>query len=290
MLLLSSSAVLCQTNLWLWGSLVTSHSLITSSLICDFQSQCDVNVVKLFLSETKTSSSVYIYSILLCSNVKFIPLLLNVDTLCFCCLCTCITLTFFFLFLWSEATQSGNDTSLSKVTSLESFLVFHFSVIHFYNTISFSRYSNGSTGTNTHIHTKCAYTDWFYLKLFHRGLLWIIFRVLFMLSIFIRFSFSFSTLVGLSFVGFMQEEGWPLGLRFLNSRIGLVRNGDISGSVSFSSTMLASSSIPSTDSSSNLDTEVGTFLWVKAKNSKHFYQVNVRFLWWPFCFIDAIVN
>ncbi|CAL0302729.1 unnamed protein product [Lupinus luteus] len=52
-----------------------------------------------------------------------------------------------------------------------------------------------------------------------------------------------------------QEEGWPLGLRFLNSRIGLVRNGDFSGSVSFSSTMLADSSTHSIDSSSDLDTK-----------------------------------
>ncbi|TKY66059.1 hypothetical protein E2542_SST08922 [Spatholobus suberectus] len=49
-----------------------------------------------------------------------------------------------------------------------------------------------------------------------------------------------------------QEEGWPLGLRFLNSRIGLVRNG--SGSASFS-TVLTGSHTPSTDSSSDLDTE-----------------------------------
>ncbi|KAK7338829.1 hypothetical protein VNO77_19461 [Canavalia gladiata] len=47
----------------------------------------------------------------------------------------------------------------------------------------------------------------------------------------------------------VQEEGWPLGLRFLNSRIGLLRNG--SGSVSFSTILTGSS----TDSSSDLDTE-----------------------------------
>ena len=60
-------------------------------------------------------------------------------------------------------------------------------------------------------------------------------------------------------MGLMQEEGWPLGLRFLNSRIGLVRNGDYSGSVSFS-TMLTGSPTPSIDSSSDLDTQVGYFL------------------------------
>ena len=55
----------------------------------------------------------------------------------------------------------------------------------------------------------------------------------------------------------MQEEGWPLGLRFLNSRLGLVRNG--SGSASFS-TVLTASHTPSTDSSSDLDMEVRNFL------------------------------
>ncbi|RDX80828.1 hypothetical protein CR513_38566, partial [Mucuna pruriens] len=54
-----------------------------------------------------------------------------------------------------------------------------------------------------------------------------------------------------------QEEGWPLGLRFLNSRIGLMRNG--SGSASFS-TVLTASHTPSTDSFSDLDTEsTGSF-------------------------------
>ncbi|XP_061352907.1 uncharacterized protein At3g17950-like [Gastrolobium bilobum] len=51
-----------------------------------------------------------------------------------------------------------------------------------------------------------------------------------------------------------QEEGWPLGLRFLNSRIGLGRNDDFSGSVSFS-TMLSDSPTRSTDSFSDLNTE-----------------------------------
>ncbi|XP_027337117.1 uncharacterized protein At3g17950-like [Abrus precatorius] len=58
----------------------------------------------------------------------------------------------------------------------------------------------------------------------------------------------------------LQEEGWPLGLRLLNARIGLVRNGDFSGSISFS-TVLTASPTPSTDDSSSvLDTEsTGSF-------------------------------
>lgn len=60
----------------------------------------------------------------------------------------------------------------------------------------------------------------------------------------------------------MQEEGWPLGLGLLNARVGLVRNSEFSGSISFSriSTILSSSSIHSTDSSSYLDTEVSNFI------------------------------
>ncbi|XP_020203220.1 uncharacterized protein At3g17950 [Cajanus cajan] len=59
-----------------------------------------------------------------------------------------------------------------------------------------------------------------------------------------------------------QEEGWPLGLRFLNSRIGLVRNG--SGSASFS-TVLTASHTPSIDFSSDLDTEsTGSFFHDKS--------------------------
>ncbi|KAA8543893.1 hypothetical protein F0562_021930 [Nyssa sinensis] len=54
-----------------------------------------------------------------------------------------------------------------------------------------------------------------------------------------------------------QEEGWPLGLQPLNVRVGLVRNRDFSGSISFN-TLLSGSS--STDSSSDLDTEsTGSF-------------------------------
>uniref|UniRef100_A0A5B6YTM1 Uncharacterized protein n=1 Tax=Davidia involucrata TaxID=16924 RepID=A0A5B6YTM1_DAVIN len=53
-----------------------------------------------------------------------------------------------------------------------------------------------------------------------------------------------------------QEEGWPLGLQPLNVRVGLVRNRDFSGSISFN-TLLSGSS---TDSSSDLDTEsTGSF-------------------------------
>lgn len=66
-------------------------------------------------------------------------------------------------------------------------------------------------------------------------------------------------------LGLIQEEGWPLGLRLLNSRVGLVRNGDFSGSVSFS-TMLSGSATPSTYSSSDLDTQVCTFLCSRNKN------------------------
>ncbi|XP_004515621.1 uncharacterized protein [Cicer arietinum] len=57
-----------------------------------------------------------------------------------------------------------------------------------------------------------------------------------------------------------QEEGWPLGLRLLNSRIGLVRNDDFSGSVSFSTLLSSGSPTPSIDSSSDLDTQsTGSF-------------------------------
>lgn len=56
-----------------------------------------------------------------------------------------------------------------------------------------------------------------------------------------------------------QEEGWPLGLRPLNARVGFVRNRDLSGSVSFS-TLLTGSPASSTISSSDLDTEsTGSF-------------------------------
>jgi len=53
----------------------------------------------------------------------------------------------------------------------------------------------------------------------------------------------------------LQEDGWPLGLRPLNARVGLVRNRDFNGSISFS-TLLTASNSSFTDSSSDLDTEV----------------------------------
>ncbi|KEH22841.1 hypothetical protein MtrunA17_Chr7g0237941 [Medicago truncatula] len=61
-----------------------------------------------------------------------------------------------------------------------------------------------------------------------------------------------------------QEEGWPFGLRLLNSRVGVMRNGDFSGSVSFS-TLLSGSPTPSTYSSSDLDTQsTGSFFHDKS--------------------------
>ncbi|XP_058729348.1 uncharacterized protein LOC131601524 [Vicia villosa] len=51
-----------------------------------------------------------------------------------------------------------------------------------------------------------------------------------------------------------EEEGWPFGLNLLNPRNVLVRNGEFSGSISFT-TFFTSSSIRSTDSSSYFDTE-----------------------------------
>ncbi|KAG7960696.1 hypothetical protein I3843_10G137000 [Carya illinoinensis] len=57
-----------------------------------------------------------------------------------------------------------------------------------------------------------------------------------------------------------QEGGWPLGLRPLNARVGLVRTRDLSGSISFSSTLLTGSSTSPAVSSSDLDTEsTGSF-------------------------------
>ncbi|KAF9665509.1 hypothetical protein SADUNF_Sadunf16G0130200 [Salix dunnii] len=54
-----------------------------------------------------------------------------------------------------------------------------------------------------------------------------------------------------------QEEGWPLGLQPLNARVGIARNGAFSGSRSFNTLLSVS---PSTDSSSDLDTEsTGSF-------------------------------
>ncbi|KAF4381272.1 hypothetical protein F8388_016228 [Cannabis sativa] len=51
------------------------------------------------------------------------------------------------------------------------------------------------------------------------------------------------------------EEGWPLGLRPLNARLGLISTLDISGSASFN-TSLTASPTSSTISSSDLDTEI----------------------------------
>ncbi|CAN0881543.1 hypothetical protein LINGRAHAP2_LOCUS14298 [Linum grandiflorum] len=52
-----------------------------------------------------------------------------------------------------------------------------------------------------------------------------------------------------------QEEGWPLGLRPLNARVGLLRNPDFNGSISFSTTMLTRTPSSTTISSSDLDTQ-----------------------------------
>ncbi|KAI5584337.1 hypothetical protein POPTR_006G084400v4 [Populus trichocarpa] len=61
-----------------------------------------------------------------------------------------------------------------------------------------------------------------------------------------------------------QEDGWPLGLRPLNARVGLVRNRDFNGSISFS-TLLTASNSSFTDSSSDLDTEsTGSFFHDKS--------------------------
>ncbi|KAG8376887.1 hypothetical protein BUALT_Bualt09G0110800 [Buddleja alternifolia] len=61
-----------------------------------------------------------------------------------------------------------------------------------------------------------------------------------------------------------QEEGWPLGLQPLNVRVGLVRNRDINGSLSFN-TLLTPSPISSSHSSSDLDTEsTGSFFHDKS--------------------------
>ncbi|XP_030475599.1 uncharacterized protein LOC115692783 [Syzygium oleosum] len=61
-----------------------------------------------------------------------------------------------------------------------------------------------------------------------------------------------------------QEGGWPLGLRPLNARVGVVRNRGYSGSASLSTLLTGSpSSIP--DTSSDLDTEsTGSFFHDKS--------------------------
>ncbi|XP_057956057.1 uncharacterized protein At3g17950-like isoform X2 [Malania oleifera] len=61
-----------------------------------------------------------------------------------------------------------------------------------------------------------------------------------------------------------QEEGWPLGLQPLNVRIGLARNPEFSGSISFN-TLLTGSPSSFSDSSSDLDTEsTGSFFHDKS--------------------------
>ncbi|MBA0774489.1 hypothetical protein Gotri_009696 [Gossypium trilobum] len=62
----------------------------------------------------------------------------------------------------------------------------------------------------------------------------------------------------------MKEGGWPLGLQPLNVRLGLARNHDYSGSISFNTTLTASST-SSADSSSDLDTQsTGSFFHDKS--------------------------
>ncbi|TYG67766.1 hypothetical protein ES288_D05G102100v1 [Gossypium darwinii] len=62
----------------------------------------------------------------------------------------------------------------------------------------------------------------------------------------------------------IQEGGWPLGLQPLNVRLGLARNHDYSGSISFNTTLTASPT-SSADSSSDLDTQsTGSFFHDKS--------------------------
>ncbi|KAF8395110.1 hypothetical protein HHK36_019051 [Tetracentron sinense] len=62
----------------------------------------------------------------------------------------------------------------------------------------------------------------------------------------------------------LKEDGWPLGLQPLNMRVGLVRDRDFSGSMSFN-TLLTGSPSSSSDSSSDLDTEsTGSFFHDKS--------------------------
>ncbi|KAF8402894.1 hypothetical protein HHK36_010986 [Tetracentron sinense] len=68
----------------------------------------------------------------------------------------------------------------------------------------------------------------------------------------------------LAVLSFSKEGGWPLGLQPLNVRVGLVRNRDFSGSMSFN-TLLTGSPSSSTDSSSDIDTEsTGSFFHDKS--------------------------
>ncbi|RYQ79678.1 hypothetical protein Ahy_Scaffold2g107642 [Arachis hypogaea] len=65
------------------------------------------------------------------------------------------------------------------------------------------------------------------------------------------------------------EEGWPLGLRFLNSGMRLARNNeDYSGSLSFT-TMLTDSPAHSKDSASDLDTQAKGQVRCEADSNDH---------------------
>lgn len=66
-----------------------------------------------------------------------------------------------------------------------------------------------------------------------------------------------------------QEDGWPLGLQPLSLRVGLVRNH---GSVSFN-TLLTGSPSSSTDSSSDLDTQVSV---------SYCFNARIGFCLWAF--------
>lgn len=70
----------------------------------------------------------------------------------------------------------------------------------------------------------------------------------------------------------MQGDGWPLGLQPLNVRVELVRNCDLNGSVSFNTLLTGSPTSSPDSSSSDLDTEVSTFMCV-----------------WVFIFLDISV-
>lgn len=92
----------------------------------------------------------------------------------------------------------------------------------------------------------------------------------------------------------MQEEGWPLGLRLSNARIGLLRNGEFSGSISFSTLLTDSPTHYSIDSSSDLDTQVGILFQHKSFITKYvsllgllcFYAFSMHFSRHPFAFVD----
>ncbi|XP_023518388.1 uncharacterized protein LOC111781890 isoform X2 [Cucurbita pepo subsp. pepo] len=60
-----------------------------------------------------------------------------------------------------------------------------------------------------------------------------------------------------------QDDGWPLGLRLLNARVGLLENRDFSGSISFN-TLPTGSPISFTDSSDLDSQSSGSFLHAKS--------------------------